>query len=111
LAGASSGIEIARRFGIRDEVIEIARQNLDISAQIAEDYLKNLQAETTNAIDLRKALEEEREAVAYKYATLEIEAKKREKNAAGNLKRNWRKPWKALKNNREHLSIPSKTKR
>jgi len=79
LAGASSGIEIARRFGIRDEVIETARQNLDISAQVAENYLKNLQAETTNAIDLRKALEEEREAVAYKYATLEIEAKKREK--------------------------------
>jgi DNA mismatch repair protein MutS2 len=79
LAGASSGIEIARRFGIRDEVIETARRNLDISAQVAENYLKNLQAETTNAIDLRKALEEEREAVAYKYATLEIEAKKREK--------------------------------
>ena len=79
LAGASSGIEIARRFGIRDEVIETARENLDISAQVAENYLKNLQAETTNAIDLRKALEEEREAVAYKYATLEIEAKKREK--------------------------------
>ncbi|HLM61968.1 MAG TPA: Smr/MutS family protein, partial [Pyrinomonadaceae bacterium] len=69
----------ARRFGIRDEVIETARRNLDISAQVAENYLKNLQAETTNAIDLRKALEEEREAVAYKYATLEIEAKKREK--------------------------------
>ncbi len=79
LAGASSGIEIARRFGIRDEVIETARQNLDISAQVAENYLKNLQAETTNAIDLRRALEEEREAVAYKYATLEIEAKKRER--------------------------------
>ena len=79
LAGASSGIEIARRFGIRDEVIETARQNLDISAQVAEDYLKNLQSETTNAIDLRAALEEEREAVAYKYATLEIENKKRER--------------------------------
>ncbi len=79
LAGASSGIEIARRFGILDEVIETARQNLDVSAQKAESYLKTLQTETTNAEDLRKALEEEREAVAYKYATLEIEAKKREK--------------------------------
>ena len=79
LAGASSGIEIARRFGIRDEVIAEARENLDISAQEAESYLKKLQSETTNAEDLRKALEEEREAVAYKYATLEIEAKKREK--------------------------------
>ena len=79
LAGASSGIEIARRFGIRDEVIAEARENLDISAQVAENYLKNLQSETKNAEDLRIALEEEREAVAYKYATLEIEAKKREK--------------------------------
>ena len=79
LAGASSGIEIARRFGIRDEVISEARQNLDVSAQKAESYLKTLQAETRNAGDLRKALEEEREAVAYKYATLEIEAKKRER--------------------------------
>jgi DNA mismatch repair protein MutS2 len=79
LAGASSGIEIARRFGIRDEVIAEARENLDISAQEAESYLRKLQTETMNAEDLRKALEEEREAVAYKYATLEIEAKKREK--------------------------------
>ncbi|MDQ2746117.1 MAG: endonuclease MutS2 [Acidobacteriota bacterium] len=79
LAGASSGIEIARRFGIRDEVIETAKDNLDISAQEAQNYLRKLQAETANAEDLRKALEEEREAVAYKYATLEIEAKKREK--------------------------------
>ncbi|MCY7346322.1 MAG: endonuclease MutS2 [Pyrinomonadaceae bacterium] len=79
LAGASSGIEIARRFGIRDEVINVARENLDISAQKSETYLRQLQTETTNAVDLRRALEEEREAVAYKYATLEIEAKKREK--------------------------------
>ena len=46
LAGASSGIEIARRFGIRDDVIETARQNLDISARVAENYLHRLQFET-----------------------------------------------------------------
>ncbi|MGI8639436.1 MAG: endonuclease MutS2 [Pyrinomonadaceae bacterium] len=79
LAGASSGIEIARRFGIRDEVIETARQNLDISAQEAENYLHKLQLETRLATDLRVALEEEREAVANKYALLDIEASKREK--------------------------------
>ncbi|MGI8495598.1 MAG: Smr/MutS family protein, partial [Pyrinomonadaceae bacterium] len=61
------------------EVIEQARENLDVSAQKAESYLKSLQTETRNAEDLRVALEEEREAVAYKYATLEIEAKKRER--------------------------------
>ena len=79
LAGASSGIEIARRFGIRDEVIETARENLDISAQEAENYLHKLQLETRQAEDLRVALEDEREAVANKYALLDIEASKREK--------------------------------
>lgn len=79
LAGASSGIEIARRFGIRDDVIETARKNLDISAQEAENYLRKLQNETTIATDLRVALEEERETVAMKYAKLDIEAGKKER--------------------------------
>ena len=79
MAGASSGIEIARRFGIQQEVIDEARANLDISAQEAEAYLRRLQAETKQAEDLRTALEEEREAVAMKYANLEIEAGKKEK--------------------------------
>jgi DNA mismatch repair protein MutS2 len=79
LAGASSGIEIARRFGIRDDVIEIARQNLDISAQEAENYLHKLQSETRQAEDLRVALEEEREATAQRYAVLDIEFRKKEK--------------------------------
>jgi DNA mismatch repair protein MutS2 len=79
LAGASSGIEIARRFGIRDDVIEKARKNLDISAQEAENYLHRLSRETKQASDLRAALEEEREAVAQKFAVLDIEARKKEK--------------------------------
>ncbi len=79
LAGASSGIEIARRFGIEQSVIDSARENLDISAQEAEDYLRKLQTETKIATDLRIALEEEREAVALKYGSLEVEAVKKEK--------------------------------
>lgn len=79
LAGASSGIQIAGRFGILPDVIENARQNLDISAQEAEAYLRKLQTETKQAEDLRIALEEEREAVAMKYAGLEIEAGKKER--------------------------------
>ncbi|HMJ08444.1 MAG TPA: hypothetical protein VK468_05530, partial [Pyrinomonadaceae bacterium] len=70
LAGASSGIQIASRFGILPDVIEHARENLDVSAQEAEQYLRKLQDETMQAEDLRKALEEEREAVAMKYARL-----------------------------------------
>jgi len=79
LAGASSGIQIASRFGILPEVIDNARQNLDISAQDAEAYLLRLQTETKQAEDLRIALEEEREATAMKYAGLEVEAVKKEK--------------------------------
>jgi len=79
LAGASSGIEIAHRFGINGEVISHARENLDVSAQDAEAYLQKLQTESTQAEDLRKALEEEREAVAMRYAKLDIEFGKKEK--------------------------------
>ena len=79
LAGASSGIEIASRFGIPPDVIGKARENLDVSAQEAENYLQKLQTETRVAEDLRIALEEEREAVAMKYAGLELEAVKKEK--------------------------------
>jgi len=79
LAGASSGIQIASRFGIKPEVIDHARENLDISAQEAEAYLRKLSTETKQAEDLRIALEEEREAVAMKYAGLEVEAVKKEK--------------------------------
>ncbi|MEP7149871.1 MAG: Smr/MutS family protein, partial [Acidobacteriota bacterium] len=67
------------RFGILDEVIDEARENLDVSAQDAEAYLRKLQTETKQAEDLRIALEEEREAVAMKYANLEIDAGKKEK--------------------------------
>jgi DNA mismatch repair protein MutS2 len=79
LAGASSGIEIARRFGIDDEVIAAARANMDVASQQAEDYLRRLQTETRAAEDLRSALEEEREAVAMRYADLDIDFGKRER--------------------------------
>lgn len=83
IAGASSGLEIARRFGIRDEVIEKARENLDVAAQVAEDYLHKLQKETKQAEDLRIALEEEREATAEKYSKLDVEFHKKERERSG----------------------------
>ncbi|HEY0049734.1 MAG TPA: Smr/MutS family protein, partial [Pyrinomonadaceae bacterium] len=79
LAGASSGIEIARRFGIPDDVIEKAKDNLDVSASEVADYLMKIRRESKIAEDLRVALEEEREATAKKYALLDIEARKKEK--------------------------------
>ncbi len=88
LAGASSGIEIAGRFGISPEVTAEARRHLDISAQQAEAYLAKLQTESRRAEDLRIALEEEREATAMKYAGLEVEAVKKEKARQKEFERN-----------------------
>jgi DNA mismatch repair protein MutS2 len=79
LAGASSGIEIARRFGIPDAVIEKSKSVLDESAVVTNAFLTKLKRETELAADLRAALEEERDATALKYARLDIEAGKREK--------------------------------
>jgi DNA mismatch repair protein MutS2 len=78
LAGTSSGIEMARRFGIADEVVAEARLNLSEGARSANEYLARLQAETRAASELRQALEEEREATAERFATLESEAQARE---------------------------------
>lgn len=78
MSGASSGIEIARRFGIRDEIIENAKDHLDDSARTANDFLSKLQAETRAAESLRIALEEEREATAERFSALEAEATARE---------------------------------
>ncbi len=79
LAGASSGLEIARRFGIPDDVIDLARRNLDTASRKTEDYLNELQRETRIAADLRIALEEERDATADKYSKLDLDFVKKER--------------------------------
>jgi DNA mismatch repair protein MutS2 len=78
-AGASSGIEIAKRFGILPQVVDKARLNLDQQAKETEQFLLKIRRESQTAEDLRIALEEEREAVATRYAKLDIEAGKRER--------------------------------
>lgn len=79
LAGASSGIEIARRFGIPENVIENARAHVEQSSLDATEYLQRIKRESDEATSLRIALEEEREAVAEKYSLLDVEALKRER--------------------------------
>lgn len=79
LAGASSGIEIARRFGIPNDVIDEAKDKLDVSSREVSDYLLKIRRESQIAEDLRIALEEEREITAKKYVLLDIEAGKKER--------------------------------
>ena len=78
LAGSSSGLEIARRFGIPDELLENAATNLKQSSLDAIEYLRRIKSEAEAAASLRKALEEERAAVAEKFASLDREFQKRE---------------------------------
>jgi DNA mismatch repair protein MutS2 len=79
LEGASSGVEIAKRFGIPDSVIQNARSHVEQSSLDATEYLQRIKRESDEARDLRIALEEERKAVAEKYDSLDVEALKRER--------------------------------
>jgi DNA mismatch repair protein MutS2 len=78
VAGASSGLEIARRFGVPATIVESATESVKDSSLQATEYLKRIKRESEDAEAMRVALEEERAAVAEKFATLDKEAAKRE---------------------------------
>jgi DNA mismatch repair protein MutS2 len=79
LAGASSGLEIARRFGVPSSIVDTAVSSVKDSSLQASEYLKRIKREAEEAEALRRALEEERAAVAEKFASLDKEAEKRER--------------------------------
>ncbi|HEX8475967.1 MAG TPA: Smr/MutS family protein [Pyrinomonadaceae bacterium] len=79
VAGASSGLDIARRFGFPETIIGAARERVDEQTLAAADYLRRIKRESEEAEALRRALEEERAAVAEKYAALDREAERRER--------------------------------
>jgi DNA mismatch repair protein MutS2 len=78
VAGASSGIEIARRMYVPGEIIDEAITLLDPAHTQASDYLKQLKLLVDEQQALRVALEEEREVTAEKYAKLDLEFARRE---------------------------------
>ena len=65
VAGSSAGLEIARRFQLPEEIIEAARARVDERSLAADAYLRRIQHEAEEAENLRRALEEERRAVAH----------------------------------------------
>ncbi len=90
VAGSSSGLEIARRFGIADEIITAASVSVKDSSRQATEYLRRIKDEAQEAEALRKALEEERLAVAQKFGSLDREAEKRERERQAEFERNLR---------------------
>ena len=79
VAGASSGLEIARRFGVPVQIVDNALKSVKDSSLQASEYLRRIKREAEEAEALRIALEEERKAVAEKFASLDKEAAKQER--------------------------------
>ena len=90
VAGASSGIEIARRFGFPDELVRAAATHVTESSRHATEYLRRIKRESEEAEALRRALEEERAAVAEKYGALDREAQRREQTRQQDFERELR---------------------
>ncbi len=78
VAGASSGLAIARRFGVPDEIVDDALTQVKDSSRQATEYLNRIKRETEEVEALSRALTEERAAVAEKFGSLEKEAGRRE---------------------------------
>lgn len=79
VAGASSGLEIARRFGIPGSIVSAAAEFVKDSTLQATGYLRRIKNEAEEAHALRLALEEERTAVAEKFNSLEMQSHARER--------------------------------
>ena len=79
VAGSSSGLDIAQRFGIPADIISGANEHVRESSRVASEYLRRIKREAEEAEALRRALEEERAAVAEKFATLDLDAQRRER--------------------------------
>jgi DNA mismatch repair protein MutS2 len=78
IAGSSSGIEIARRFGFPDIIVGDAAARVGAASREGAQYLQRIKREAEEAEALRRALDEEREAVAERYNALDVEARRRE---------------------------------
>ncbi|HEX7173658.1 MAG TPA: hypothetical protein VF240_00050, partial [Pyrinomonadaceae bacterium] len=79
VAGSSSGLEIARRFRLPEEIVGAASARVGEATHAAEEYLRRIKREAEEAETLRRALEEERAAVAERYARLDRDAERRER--------------------------------
>ena len=91
VAGSSSGLEIARRFGIPDNIVSAASHSVNDSSRQTTDYLRRIKLEAEEAVLLRQALEEERRAVAERFASLDKEAEKREQERQSEFQKDLRK--------------------
>jgi DNA mismatch repair protein MutS2 len=82
IAGASSGIEIARRMRVTEEILSAAEALVEPGHAQAREYLRRMKNALDEAEAMRAALEEERAAVARKYDRLEADFAEKERERA-----------------------------
>ena len=104
LAGSSSGLEIARRFGIPPEIVGKANEQVKKSSRDAIEYLRRIKDEAEEAEALRRALEEERTAVAEKFATLDGQFQKRERKRQAEFEKELARAVSKFENNSRELA-------
>jgi DNA mismatch repair protein MutS2 len=80
IAGASSGLEIARRMHVNEDILAEAKSRIEPSHAQARDYLKRLKDTLDEQESLQASLQEERAALAEKCARLETDFAKREES-------------------------------
>jgi DNA mismatch repair protein MutS2 len=86
-AGASSGLEIARRMNVPDEILLAARALIDPLKSQAGDYLKRLKTTADDQEAIKKSLEEERAAATAERAKLACEYERREEDRKNQFER------------------------
>src|SRR5258706_320264 len=79
VAGSSSGLEIAQRFGVPSEIISNASRHVKGSSRDAIEYLRRLKREAEDTEVLRRALQVRRPPGAPRVAALDQEAEKHER--------------------------------
>jgi DNA mismatch repair protein MutS2 len=80
IAGSSSGVEIARRMHVPEDILSTAKALVEPSHAQAREYLQRLKETLDEQEGLRSSLEEERAAVAEKYSRLEADFAGREES-------------------------------
>jgi DNA mismatch repair protein MutS2 len=78
IAGASSGLEIARRMHLGEDILSKAKELIEPSHAQARDYLIRLKESLDDQENLRASLNEERAAIAEKCSKLDLEFAKKE---------------------------------
>ncbi len=86
IAGASAGLEIARRMHLPGSILEEAKLHIEPGSEQVREYLRQLKEIMDEQTSLRDSLNEERAAVAEKYSGLDAEFTRREEGRSAEFK-------------------------